>query len=107
MEEKSTSDDKSESTKIYEAAKQKMEHEIAISELEEKLKKVKERTEGPKIKTPFEQRKESFDRHLDGAIGLREYARQKKAEATEKYKDDPEALKDAVDAIEDFLRQNA
>jgi hypothetical protein len=32
----------------------------------------------------------------------------KKAEAAEKYKDDPEALRDSsVDAIDDFLRQNS
>jgi hypothetical protein len=91
----------------YEKKKEKKEFEIAYFELEAKLKAIKEKAEGPKLKTPFEQKKEAFERHLDGTIGLRGLARQKKAEAAEIYKNDPEALRDANDAIDEFLRHNA
>jgi hypothetical protein len=82
-------------------------HDIQIAELDEKLKIIKERTEGPKIKTPFEQKKESFDKYYDGVMGIREHARTKRAEAAERYKDDPESLKDANEAIDEFLKRSA
>ena len=81
--------------------------DIEIAELDEKLKTIKERVEGPKIKTPFEQKKESFEKYYDGVMGIREHARKKRAEAAETYKDDPESLKDANDAIDEFLKRSA
>ena len=85
-------------------AKQK---EIELAELDEKLLSLKSRIEGPKIKTPLEKKKESFEQYFDGVRGAREIARRKKAEVEELYKDDPESLKDALAAIEEYLKRSA
>jgi hypothetical protein len=87
--------------------KQDKEHELEMAKLDEQLKGIKERIDGPKIKTPFEQKKESFDKYYDGVMGIREYARKKRAEAAEAYKNDPESLKDANEAIDEFLKRSA
>lgn len=82
-------------------------YEILMAELEERLRKIKEASKEPKIKTKFEQKRESFDDYFDGVMGMREYAQKKRAEAAERYKDDPESLKRAYEAIDEFLRRSA
>jgi hypothetical protein len=93
--------------KTHQENKQDKEHELEVAKLDAELKQIKERIDGPKIKTPFEQKKESFDKYYDGVMGMREYARKKRAEAAETYKDDPESLKDANEAIDEFLKRSA
>jgi hypothetical protein len=82
------------------------EREIRMAELEEKLRKIREQSKEPKIKSKFEQKKEAFDDFFEGAMGMREYAQKKRAEAAEKYKNDPESLKRANEAIDEFIRRN-
>jgi hypothetical protein len=100
-------DERTVKVKTYQENKQDKEHELDVAKLDEQLKQIKERIDGPKIKTPFEQKKESFDKYYDGVMGMREYARKKRAEAAETYRDDPESLKDANEAIDEFLKRSA
>jgi hypothetical protein len=99
-------DERAEKMKTRAEKVQDKEHEIQMAELKEILRKIKERSKEPKVKSRFDQKKESFDDFYDGIMGMREYARKKRAEAAETYKNDPESLKDANDAIDEFLRRN-
>ncbi len=100
-------DERTVKVKAHQETKQDKEHELEVAKLDEQLKQIKERIDGPKIKTPFEQKKDSFDKYYDGVMGVREYACQKRAEAAERYKDNPELLKDANEAIDEFIRRSA
>lgn len=100
-------DERAVKVKTHQETKQDKEHELEVAKLDEQLKQIKERIDGPKIKTVFEQKKESFDKYYDGVMGMREYARKKRAEAAQAYKDDPESLRDANEAIDEFLRRSA
>lgn len=100
-------DERAVKVKTHQEMKQDKEHELEVARLDEQLKQIKERLDGPKIKTAFEQKKELFDKYYDGVMGMREYARKKRAEAAEAYKDDPESLKDANEAIDEFLKRSA
>lgn len=103
----SAPDERAVKVRTFQETKQDKEFELEVAKLDEQLKQVKERIEGPKVKSTFDQKKESFDKYYDGVMGIREYARKKRAEAAEAYKDDPDSLKDANDAIDEFLRRNA
>jgi len=80
-----------------------IEHETMLCELNAKLNAAKERAEMAKKKTPKERLEKSFESHHSTTMGAREIARAKRKEMEEKYKDDPEMLKDALDAIDDWL----
>ena len=100
-------DERAEKLKTDQERMQDKKIELETAKLDEELKQIKERIEGPKIKTPYEQKKESFDKYYDGVIGIRGYARKKRAEAAEALKNDPEALKEANEAIDEFLKRSA
>jgi hypothetical protein len=78
---------------------------LAIAVLDAKLKEIRERSKGPKIRTLYQQKKEAFEDGYDAAMGIRGHARNKKAQAAEEFKDDPESLKEANEAIDDLLRR--
>lgn len=80
------------------------EHEIAMAEFDEKLKQIKTRAEGPKVKTLYEQKKTKLDDYYASVMGIRQDVKKLKADAAELYKDDPEGLKDANDTLDACLR---
>jgi hypothetical protein len=80
-------------------------NELGVADLDAKLKEIRAKSEGPKIKTLAEQKREAFDSGYDAAMGVRAHARKRRAEAAEEFKDDPESLKDANDAIDDLLHR--
>ena len=80
---------------------------LRLAQLDAKLKGIKDWSEGSKTKTMLDFKKEALDVYYDGVVGVREYGRQKKAEAAERYKDNPAALKDALDAIDGWLNDNS
>jgi hypothetical protein len=94
-------------TRAQEREQEKVEkqHAYAMAELDEKLKTINERVKGPSVKTPGERMAESFENTYAHSMGPREYARKKRAEVAELYKNDPELLRDANDAIEDALNK--
>lgn len=85
--------------------KEQKQHQIEVAELELKLKAINEKRDGPKLKTPLEQKKEQFDRGYAASMGIREYAAKKRAEVAEELKNHPELLKQANDAIDDLLEK--
>jgi hypothetical protein len=74
--------------------------ELLMEELEEKLRIIKERSKEPKVRTLFEQKKEKADQYYEQVMGMREYRKQKRAEAEQMYKDDADSLKKAYEAID-------
>lgn len=80
--------------------------QVELAELDLKLKQIKAQAEGPKTKSPAEQRQEAFEREFIAIMGIHEYARRKAQEAAVLYKDDPEALKQALEAIEEIRRRH-
>lgn len=88
----------------YEREKQDLEHQILMTELAAKLDANKQRLEFAKHKNPSEEIEDSFTKHFARHMGSREFARKQKAVNAEKYKDDPEGLKDADDTVDDWLR---
>ena len=84
----------------HQETKEDKENEIAIAELDEKLRKIKEQAKEPKIKTPGDRKQETCEQDYIGIMGVREYCRRKTIEVKELYKGDPEGLRDALEAIE-------
>jgi hypothetical protein len=84
----------------HQETKEDKENEVAVAELDEKLKTIRDRMKDPKVKTPFEKSQEKCEQEYVGIMGVSEYCRQKTMEAKELYKDDPERLRDALEAIE-------
>jgi hypothetical protein len=78
---------------------------ITKAELDEKLNEIERRSKVPKMKTPFEKKKEEADQYYDEVMGMREYAKKRKAEAAEMYKDDPDSLKEAYEAIDAAVKR--
>jgi hypothetical protein len=101
----STAEPQEEIQRQRQEQKQQREHDIAIAELDERLGKIKERTDGPKLKKPGEKLAEKLEQGYLESMGLREYAKKKRAEVAEMYKDDPESLKDANAAIDEIVRR--
>lgn len=78
---------------------------IAIQELDVKLNGLKAQIDGPKIKTELEKKMAAADQLYDASMGIREYCRKKRAEAAEKFKDNPDLLRDANDAIAEIEKR--
>jgi hypothetical protein len=91
-----------EKKRAYEDLKTDMQYKIDIAYLEDSLKKLNERLNGPKIKTAFEQRREGFENDYSAVIGIKELAEQKRREAKERFKNHPELLEEALAAIKDL-----
>ena len=93
---------------------QDKEHEIQMAnydvmraELDAKLKEVKKKSEPIKIKTPYQQKEEGLENYLAGVMGARELATKQKAKNATTYKDRPDDLKDANEAVDEWLKRNA
>ena len=84
--------------------REKLEHDIYMTEGAVKLESDKQRLEFSKKKSPVEEIEESFNKHHARVMGAVEFARQQRAINAEKYKNDPEMLKAANDSIDDWLR---
>ena len=84
--------------------KDKLEHDIYMTEGAVKLEADKLRLEFTKKKTLNEQIEESFTKHHANVMGSVEFARRKRAEYAEEYKNDPEMLKWANESIDDWLK---
>lgn len=82
------------------------EHALQVEELEAKIEDIRKRREQSVPKNPLDQKKDSLDRHYAMTMAAREMAKKKKAEAAVTFKNDPEGLKDAEDAIDDWLERN-
>jgi hypothetical protein len=92
---------------------QDKEHEIQIAKsdvmlakLDAELGDLKRKSEPIKIKTPFQQKEEGLKNYLAGVMGARELAAKQKAENAVIYKDRPDDLKDANQAVDDWLKRN-
>jgi hypothetical protein len=90
----------------HEESKEEKMSSIELAELDLKLKEIKAKHDGPKIKSPFEQKKEQWESEYVGIMGLQEYVHRKTIEVKELYKDDPVSLKDALDAIEEVKKRH-
>jgi hypothetical protein len=85
--------------------KENKQHQIDVAELELKLKAINEKKDGPKIKTPLEQKKELFDREYAGSMGILEYAAKRKAELAVELKDHPKLRKQAFELIDALVHK--
>jgi hypothetical protein len=99
-------DARSQKRQAHEESKGDKINEIEAAELDLKLKEIKSRHDGPKVKSPFEQKQEMCEKDYVGIMGVREYVRRKTIEVKELYKDDPESLQDALDAIEEIRNRH-
>ena len=87
--------------------KEKLEHEIAMTELTAKLEAGKQRLEFGKKKSPREEIEESFAKYDARVMGKEEFARKQRAIYAERYKDDRDMLDRANEALNDWLRERA
>jgi hypothetical protein len=79
-------------------------HEIDMAELLSRLEAAKRRVELDRKRSPRERLEKNFEDNYTTNMGAREMAREKRAEADIKYKDDPEMRKAAHEAIDDWVR---
>jgi len=86
----------------HEGKKEDKINAIEAAELDLKLKQIKERKKGPKLKTPYEQKQELCEKDYVGIMGVVEYVRRKTIEVEKLYKNDPESLKKALEAIKEI-----
>jgi len=75
--------------------KEKLMHELEITELAIKIDASKQRLEFGKKKSPLEEIQASFAKYDGRVMGSEEFARQQRLAYAEKYKDDPEMLERA------------
>lgn len=85
-------------------SKEALIHEIEMADLATKLDAIKQRADFGKKKTPGEEIQDSFEKHHARFMGTREFARRQRAVNAEKFKDDPEMLRFADEALEDWER---
>jgi hypothetical protein len=86
--------------------KEDKQHEIEMAEMDEKLKKTRERTEGPKVPSRYENRKKEMMDYYENLVKLRADMRNLEKEAAEQFKNDPDALADALAVIKEIRRRN-
>lgn len=98
-------DERTVKRQAHDDTKEDKTHEIELTELDLKLKKIKDQRDGPKIKSQAERKKDMVDDDYAAMMGVREHLRKKTEEVKILYKDDPEALKDALDAIEEIRKR--
>jgi hypothetical protein len=91
---------------LQEREKRAMEHQLMMTRLTAELNDAKRKVEPPKKINPLEKLEEDFSIHHTRVMGAREIARREKAANAEKYKDDPPGLKDANDAVDDWLSRH-
>jgi hypothetical protein len=91
---------------LQDREKRRMEHELLMTRLTAELNDAKRKVEPPKKVGPLEKLEEDFSIHHTRVMGAREIARREKAANAEKYKDDPAGLKDANDAVDDWLSRH-
>jgi len=99
-------DERVQAVKQKQNEKQAKLHELEMAELDEKLQIIRNRSKEPKIKTPYDQKEESLKNFLTGVLGARELAAKQKAENAITFKDRPDDLKDANQAVDDWLTRN-
>lgn len=87
------------------ATKQEREQQIELAELELKLKAVNDKVAGPKIKSPYEKKKEDLFDYYKNVMEIRDDIRKLRQEAKEKYKDNLEMLTDANQTLDEIERR--
>lgn len=90
----------------YKETLEDREKELAIAELDSKLKDIQDKIRPPKIKTPAEQKQDVCERDFQAIIGVREYCHKKEAEMRVLYANSPELLEAALDAIEEIRQRH-
>jgi hypothetical protein len=85
-------------------AREALLHEIEMADLAAKLEEKKQQLEFGKKKTPVEEIETSFTKYFARVMGSQEFAQRQRAEADEKFKDQPELQKRAHEAIDAWLR---
>lgn len=85
-------------------SKEALAHELEMADLASKLDGFKQRADFSKKKSPKEEIEDSFEKHHARFMGTREFARKQRAANAEKFKDDPEMLKFANEALDDWER---
>jgi hypothetical protein len=98
-------DEKTKTLERHATERRDKEHQLAMAELDAKSKELKERMDGPKIKTSYEQKKEKMTDYYNSVMGIREDIRKLREEAAEKYKNDSDSLKDANDALDEIEKR--
>jgi len=97
-------DEAAEEITMQDREKRKLEHDLIMTELTAKLNAAKERAAFVQKKTPHEKKKESFEKFHGEIMAAREIAIEQRAAIKERYKDDPELLKSANEAVDEWLR---
>jgi hypothetical protein len=91
---------------VHQEQKQEMEHSITMTQLDMQLAALRKQREIKQPRTVLEEKRESLDKHYAGVMAAQELATRKKAEVAIVFKDDPENLQKAVEAIDDWLRRH-
>jgi hypothetical protein len=92
--------------KEREKEKRTLEHQIVIADLSAKLHAVKQKAEFVVKKAPGEKIEESFQNHHAETMAVHELSKKQRGINAEKYKDDPEMLKLANEALDDWVRSH-
>lgn len=87
----------------YEQERRALEHEIMMLELAAKLETSKQRFAGSRPKSPSEEIEESFTRYYSKVMGSNEFSLKQKAANAEKFKNDPDMLRRANLAVDQWL----
>jgi len=80
--------------------------QLIITKMKARMEEIKKAAEPIKVKTPREQKEESLKNYVAGTVGDRELAAKQKAENAITFKDHPEDLKDANQAVDEWLIRN-
>jgi hypothetical protein len=85
--------------------KEDKENEILMAELEEKLRNIRQRSK--KTKTPYNENEAKYEKSYLDKMGRKLYFRRRRKEVEVEFKNEPELLKEALDALDEAEREFA
>lgn len=89
------------------ATREEREFEIQMTELELRLKAMKEKLESPKMKTPMERKIQAFEEEFAAGMGVRAHIEEMEAKARETYKDSPKKRKEVLDFLKELKEKHS
>jgi hypothetical protein len=83
--------------------KEDKENEIAMAELDQKLKSIRQRSKNPK--TPYNEHEQKYEKVYGDLMGAKKYFHKKRIEIDEEFKNEPEMRKAAHEAVDEAERR--
>lgn len=89
------------------ATREQKEFEIQMTELELRLKAMKEKLESPKVKTSMERKIQAVEEEFAAGMGVRAHIQEMEAKAREMYKDSPKKRREVLEFLKELKEKHS